>query len=364
MLRNQEITGSVSGEAASDRENAAFTGNDDRTENRLHRSLISWCEKSSGKSVVDVSYPGGVDRASFRCELNDGSAVIVTRRENQHRALLEERVLSALGQGGAPVPQVLDFNGLVLLQSDEGKTKLSDVLLNCDSRCPQSDVIALAASSLLQVHEVAADLELSKCVPLLGCDPRWVRALIDRPSVIGSFMDVPSPVPDLEGMFQLLCVVEPGFVKWDSRPANAVVSDTGKMSWVDWEHAGSRNPIDDLVHLVCDENVSLDEQADLEILTEFAPRYSNLLSPEEAIEYCLVTGVLHFGVRLGLVLDEYDQYGWGDADRCARNDKIGSSKEQALLLCRRASHWASATPMTSTLAPWYASLGSRIAGLD
>ena len=327
---------------------------------RLHLALISRCESVLGRKIECLAFPGGESRASFRCIFSDETSVIVTRRESRYRAQLEEKIMRVLWQAGAPVPKVLDFNGLVLIQSDEGADKLGSILNNSNKSSIHEGIISDAAISLLNIHQAAREANLAHNVPMLGTDAGWVRALIDRPAVIGSFLDLEAPEPDLDAMFQILTLVEPGFVKWDSRPANAVLNRAGEMCWVDWEHAGARNPLDDLVHLICDENVILDTQAEERLLQEFAPRFSNMANDRLAIEYCRVAGVLHLCVRLSLILDEYDQYGWGDADRCASKDKIGSSKEQALRLCKRGQVWAASTPVTLALSPWFSKLGKHI----
>ncbi|MEM7429342.1 MAG: hypothetical protein AAF441_24945 [Pseudomonadota bacterium] len=334
------------------------TAQDGRTLAYIHR-LCAQCEKMTGARPVEVSFPAGKGRASFRAVLSDGRSVIITRREEQARAQLEERVLHTLSAWKAPVPDVLAFNGLVLVQSDKGSSRLSELLIaQLESA---EDALHRAAESLLSVHTAARKSGLAGCVPILGADGDWVRALIDRPAVIGSHLDHPAPEPDLDGIYSLLMLLDPAFVKWDARPANAVVGRDGKVSWIDWEHCGARNRLDDLVWLLCDETVPEDPLRDRRLIDEFAAKFDRHSTAGEAAEYVRVMGVFHFAVRLCLILARTQQHGWKDAETLAAADKVGASLRQARTVCARAADWAQTSRLTRALSPWFDHLGRNLA---
>ena len=322
------------------------------------RALIAECERLTGRGVADVSFPAGEHRAAFRAILADGSSVIVTRRDNRARAVLEERVLNHLSRAGAPVPRVLGFNGLVLIQSDEGETRLAERLVRSEE---DSILLPSAAESLLQIQQSARKLSLADVVPLLGTDGDWVRALIDRPAVLGAYLKEQAPVPELDAIFDILMLAEPTFVKWDARPANAVLSGNEQISWIDWEHCGARNGLDDLIWLLCDENVSEDSARDRELLKEYSAAFAPNLSANAAAAYARVAGTFHLCVRLCLLLTRAEEDGWGSAVECASRDKVGTSPMQAMRLCTRAADWAAHTRETAALSPWFERISKKVA---
>ncbi|MEM7429869.1 MAG: hypothetical protein AAF441_27690 [Pseudomonadota bacterium] len=331
---------------------------DARTDGSLYlRSLIRQCERMTAQSVTDVSWPGGSGRDSFQARLANGSSVVVTRRETAERALLEERVLTHLGAAGAPVPEVIGFNGIVLVQSDAGGERLS----NCLHASPGTAARDLPAAieSLLRIHQAGRDSGLAGVVPLLGADADWVRGLIDRPAVLGAYLDVTAPVPDLDGLFDLLMLTDPAFVKWDSRPGNCASRPDQDAVWFDWEHCGARNGLDDLVWLLCDEFMVDAPRLEAELIVEFAGHFSD--EPAEVVRhYLAAAGVLHMCVRLSLILSEAENDGWGTTASCVRDDSVGSSPRLAARLCARAARWSDSAPQTAALAPWFERIGGEI----
>ena len=257
------------------------------------------------------------------------------------------------------MPEVLAFNGIVLVQSFEGEVRLSETLLNSDW-LNETSLLEKSAESLLVIHNVASELGLAQFVPMLGTHEDWVKQLIDRPALIGGHLGIDAPEPDLESILDLLMLSDPAFVKWDARPANAVLNRAETVNWIDWEHCGARNPLDDLVRLFCDETVSCSDKRDVDLVNEYAPRFSGSMKSSDATEYLRVAGTFHMCVRLALILGRYEKHGWAGAHDCASEDKIGSSKLQFLTLCTRGSDWASRSAKTETLSRWFEDVGSLV----
>ena len=327
--------------------------------------LTALCESWLGSEPLSFAFPGGTRRDSCRMTLADGRSVIATVRDEPDRADLETRVLERLAVHDAPAPRVLAANRRVLVQEDRGETRLSVALHEADHG-EATRLLETALTSLVELQRAGAAAELSERVPMLGIANWWIEALIDRPVALGSLLEIEPPVPEIEHLRDLLAVFEPRFVKWDARPANAVVDESGAVAWIDFEHCGARNPLDDLAWLLADEYVPLDHSRDERLVAEFAPRFSGSLPGPFLAHYAWAMLVLHGTHRLNLMLDSHGGKGgrgWRDAERCVRRDSVGAAQEFALRQCDRLAHHAGQSSLVSALVPFYGECRERIAAL-
>ncbi|WP_028488312.1 hypothetical protein [Thiothrix lacustris] len=323
-------------------------------------NLARLCEEHLGGRVSDITFPGGSDRSACLVRWEDGRTAIASFRGETGRARLEERVLHHLNQYAAPVPNVLFFNGIVMLQETLVGERLSTLLANADAPARHT-VLASALSSLHQIHLAAAQAGIDQAVPVIGGEEDWIARHIRQLRKIGDAFEIPVPALDKASLQDILLPLKPRLVKWDARPGNAMVDAAGKVSWFDWEHCGARNRLDDLVWLLCDESVPFCSATEQALLTEFVPLFADGAPPEVAHRYAAVAGVLHCTARLGLILHKQQgEEGWWDRQEILDYDYIGVTLPQAQQLCARAADWASREPLVASLVPWFADVAGHI----
>ena len=329
---------------------------------RVFRShMTGLCERCLGVEVTSFDFPGGSRRDSCRMTLADGRSVIATVRDEPHRAELETNVLLALTDTDAPTPRVLHDTGRVLFQEDRGARRLSSALHEAEPERAAA-LLGNALDSLVRLHEAGRSRSLADHVPLLGCASGWIEDLIDRPVALGSLLDVRPARPRIDDLRDLLVVLDPTFIKWDARPANAVLSEDDAISWIDFEHCGARNPLDDLAWVLADETVPDDPARDEALVAWFAPRFGGSLPAEMREHYAWAMALLHGTHRLNLMLDSAlnDERGWRDPDECIRRDSVGVAKSFAVRQCRRLAHYASRSSLTEALVPFYEACGRSL----
>jgi len=312
------------------------------------------CEKVTGKKIVDVEYPGGRSRESWRVIFDDKQTAIATRRKNPLRANLEIKVLTALSKHKVPSPKLLATTDWKLfLQEDLKGERLSKELLHADE-VKTEYLLDSALSGLSQAQKAASEESLDLQMPMIGAKKDWILELLERPYPIGKFFKTPAPQLNMKALYQMLRVRHPRFVKWDSRPGNATVKEDGTVAWYDWEHAGSRNRLDDVVWLLADEFVPDYPGVEARLIEKYLSEFSDHKSLDEARNYLMVYGTFHMLIRLGLMLTykNKDDKEWWDIDYCIKKDKIGITLECAQRTCLRAARWASYSPLTAELSPW------------
>ena len=329
----------------------------------FHASLSALCEKYLGCSLSSIEYPGGRQRSSYRLILENGESIIASRREDLGRSKLEERILHYLGKNQSPVPKTLAFNGLVLFQEDLGNRRLSNALENADTT-EYEKLLDKALQSLLQIHNAAKAENLGQRVPILGCEHDWLIAFMDRPALLGNYLEIPAPVPDLDNIYDLLLLVNPQFIKWDARLGNAMLTDQGEIVWIDWEHCGARNRLDDLLWLMCDESTPFHPHIEDKLLNKNIINFKDDFTIKAAHSYCRVFGMLHCCTRLTLILSEKEDYDWGDPQRILEGDKVGVTLKQAQHLCQRAAYWSKKEPMIANLSDWFLEISERLSMLQ
>ncbi len=320
------------------------------------------CEKVTGKKIVDVEYPGGRSRESWRIIFDDKQSAIATRRKNPLRANLEIKVLTALSKHKVPSPKLIATTDWKLfLQEDLKGERLSKELMYADQMKAER-LLDSALNGLSQAQKAASEESLDLQMPIIGAKKDWIMELLERPYPIGKFFKTPAPQLNVKALYQRLRVKHPRFVKWDSRPGNASVKEDGSVAWYDWEHAGSRNRLDDLVWLLADEFVPDYPEVEARLIEKYLPEFSDHKSLDEAKNYLMIYGTFHMLIRLGLMLTykNKDDKEWWDIDYCIKKDKIGITLECAQRTCKRAARWARYSPLTDELSLWLTKIEAKL----
>ncbi len=321
--------------------------------NRKRDLLIEQaCHEILGRTPDRIEAPGGDTRSSLRAYFGDNS-LIVTYRKQEQRARLEALVLKTLSQMSVPAPQLIAWRGRWLLQQDLGGERLSQALVSADSERAHQ-LLDNAISGLAQAQLAGLRNNLQRHIVTLGEHRPWFDKLVQRRHAVAELLDLSAPALDEEALFSLLQVRIPRFIKWDARPGNALVSSEGQVSWIDWEHCGCRNSLDDLVWLLADEYNIADTATEKALLAHWVTPFSEGWDAGEALEYFYTYAVLHSIVRLHYVLRYKADGPWWDNDYCLRFDKIGVTHDCAQRLLQRALRWLPGAPLLSALEPWLA----------
>ncbi len=317
------------------------------------------CEEQLGVGAIQLEFPGGPYRSSFRAHLENSTSVIITRRTFHGRATMEAMILDRLYSHKANVPAPFGFNGLVLIQEDLLGERLADmeVLQTAEGYIR---LISAALAGLNRLHTMAQDIGLDQMVYPMGQHTDWLVALLDRSMVVGTYLGVPSPTVPVAALFDLLTLIRPRFIKWDARPGNAIVRDDETIGWFDWEHCCARHHLDDMVWLLCDESLP-DHLASEE--TQLIESYLNLFadgrSEGEAHEYLRSMGVFHCCTRLGRLLHAKARGSWTDADQQLEKP-LGTSLTAAVRLARRGARWAEHSDYARPLAAWFRQVAEQL----
>lgn len=327
------------------------------------RKLVAMCQRLLGERVASVDHPGGKSRDSCRLTLRDGRSVYATRRASLERATLEARVLKRLATQGAPVPRVIAFNGAVLIQEDVGDRRVSQALAEA-SRTEADDVLRSGLDSLARIQEAGSASGLDGEVPRIGRGDGWYDGLLSQPEAVSRQLGIKAPTLDRESISLRLKPPRTRLIKWDARPGNAIVRPDGAVIWIDWEHCGRRNRLDDLIWFLADESTPDLPAAEEALLDDMLPRFADGLSPAEAMEYVLVFGSLHSCVRIALILEKKDGGEWWDPAYCLERDKVGVTPEGLGRLCERGARWASQNPLVQPLLPWFHEVRAAALALD
>ncbi len=322
------------------------------------------CLALIGFEPARIEYPGGASRCSVRA-VAGATSYIVTRRKHAARAALEAGVLLELRAAGAPVPSVLAFDGEWLIQQDLGAQRLSAALGGGDVRSAGNRA-AQAIAGLLLCQRAADTAGLSQRVAPIGVKPAWLAALLSMPGRVAEQLGLPDP--DIRAAItpEQVTPRHLSFVKWDARPGNALLVEEpgtdGGIGWIDWEHCGARDALDDLAWLLCDEYMP--DQAELEsvLLKRFLPLFALLSkrSAEDALVYLSRFGSLHTCMRLFLVLKHKGEGAWWSPEACERTDRIGVTAQAARRLCARGARWSGRYPGGERMSRFFSDADKRL----
>ncbi len=259
------------------------------------------------------------------------ATVIASRRRAVQLAGRETAALTALGMYRAPAPRLLAAEGQWLIQEDVGRTRLSERLQGMN-RSDGLALLAAAADGLWRCQEAGAKAGLAaQGVELGGYDK-----LMAATAKLAGILKIPAPEFAPDRIRPLIAAPESVFIKWDARPATAILSDHGAVLWIDWEEWGRRCRLDDLVWLVCDEWVpDWGEAEDAWVAGEIRAHAAPFAGVPEAERYFAAFGTLHLLLRLGVILITKGAGGWWDEDLAHAHDLIGVTRECALRLISR-----------------------------
>ena len=317
-----------------------------------------------GFEPVRIEYPGGISRCSVRAVATQRS-YIVTRRKHAARAALEAGVLRELRAAGAPVPAVLAYDGEWLIQEDLGERRLSAALGAADVRSV-GNWVAGAAGGLLLCQRAAEKAALSQRVAPIGVKAEWLTALLSTPGRVAEQLGLPDP--DIGAVItpEQITPQRLSFVKWDARPGNALLvnegADDGGAAWIDWEHCGARDALDDLAWLLCDEYMPDHAGLESAVLKRYLPLFALLSgrTPEDALVYLSRFGSLHTCMRLSLVLKHKGEGDWWSPEACERTDRVGVTAEAARRLCARGARWSRRWPGGERMNKFFSDAAKRL----
>ncbi|MGB5245860.1 MAG: phosphotransferase [Woeseia sp.] len=327
----------------------------------LARELTGKCSELLGESIESLEYPGGRSRRSIRLVLKNGNTAIASVRPQRSRAATECSVLEELPVRGAPVPRLLASDGRnTLIQEDLGGIRLAQAMHGAEELQVER-LLDNALTGLSQAQRAGSAAGFDERFETLGDRRDWLVGFLDRPAVIGRILDTPAPPPALQELEKLLAVRKPRFVKWDARPGNAMVRENGRVFWIDWEHCGTRNRLDDMAWVLGDEHVPDCPLVEERLIKKHIARFADDLSVEAAMQYLFAYGVFHMTVRLGLIGKYRMTKGeWWDHDYCVERDKVGVTLTCLERICTRAARWAQRNPHTEPLAPWFGEIFTRL----
>lgn len=282
---------------------------------------------------------------------------IATRRRDAKFAKHETDILFAFGARRAPAPRVLAAEGEWLIQEDVGEKRLIEPLQSMAA----AEGIALlerAAAALWRCQDAVAGEKFVAEAQEFGGGDR----LIAGPGRLGEVLQAPAPPLADEKILSLIRPPEAVFVKWDARPANAILNSSGAVYWIDWEEWGRRCRLDDLVWLVCDEWVpdfgpAEDEFIARQIRARKTPFADGVRGAET---YVAAFGALHCLLRLDIILRAKGREAWWSKENCLAYDLIGVTRECALRLLARAQRLAAKVDVMAPLAEWTAALSGRL----
>ena len=286
--------------------------------------------------------------------------MIATRRMNAARANLEFHVLQKLKCQGANVPAVLAFNGRLLFQEDLGRKRMSLVLKKVN-HLQGEKLLDQGLSSLAAIHAHGEESRLDRVVATLGEGEDWLRFLIDRPRLLGEFLQLPAPELPIDSLVKLLRVTELKFIKWDARPPNAIVLGGGQIGWVDWENCGRRNRLDDLAWYLGDQSVPDWPEIEERLLRRHLPAFVDNMTLDNANDYLAAFGALHMCIRLSQVLNREKKRGLQAWSKESAGDEIAlKAQESALKLSLRASRWSERSSLLGPLSIWFKTVADKL----
>ncbi len=290
--------------------------------------------------------PGGRDRKTLICKAGTRQFA-VSQRKSASRAQLEATVLQHLGPLGL-APNLVSRKGNVIVQEFIVGSRLPVALARLsDDRKP--GLMRRATDTLIEAQVAADAAGLSFLAPAIGVRSGWDRDLALAPTKLGQAMDLDVPPHDFGNWLGMAEDAPRRFVKWDARPGNAILRPDGSVCWIDWEHAGSRRPVDDLVWLFADEWAPDAPEAFKIALGRLADRHD--ANPADLQTQFTAMAVAHSAMRLLLILQRKGDGPWWDHAACLRHDRVGVTPAHVRCVAERAARWAETVPGLEPLAP-------------
>lgn len=298
--------------------------------------FVNRLEKLFHLPVEIVARPGGSGRKTVIYRIGNDLRAVSLRR-SAPRAALEARVLERLGPTGLSPRLILCDEELVVQEYVTGR-RLSEHLETGDGNL----LLGKAARSLLAAQKVASQGGLIGQVPKIGIRPGWEDDLAAAPTRLAQTLGLAEPSYDFGDLLKL----EPGqprtFVKWDARPGNAILRENGDVCWIDWEHAGARRAVDDLVWLFADEWAPDAPDALNQALGPLSREKAG--EREKTTVIFAAAAVAHSAMRLSLIVHRKGSGPWWDRAACLKHDRVGVTAAHVKLVAGRAAGWAAEVP--------------------
>ena len=300
--------------------------------------------------IRKVTRPGGADRPIYRV-YTDERTVIVAERADTDAAAKERAILTRLAPLTNRVPSVLAYEDGLTYLSDCGTERLSVAIYRAQGE-DRLNLALHAIDALGEMHHAAAQIDWSDMLDPLGADRAWIRHFARGPDRLAQMLGLDLPRGDVDALQALLTVETPRFVKWDSRMANATLSSSGRVHWIDFELAGLRHGIEDYAWMVCDEVFPLN-------LAEHFPALRNRIlagHPEatpDTGKIFEVFATLHASLRLRVIVNELKEKSWTAQRDILAWDLVGADPYMAERLARNGGYLARLNPETEAFAPLF-----------
>ena len=183
--------------------------------------------------------------------------------------------------------------------------------------------------------------------------------LVTMPERVGEQLHLPAPALQTDKLVAQLRPHRPAFIKWDSRPANAVARADKSVAWFDWEHCGRRQGMEDFAWLAGDEFWPLGPEVVVPILEYLLP------AADKAAELAYLTDFITFHMvqRLQLIHLRFMAAGWVNVADAMKYDKVGVDPQLAKNLCARGAAWADRSTLTRPMTAFFQDCAAAVDGL-
>ncbi|WP_162652838.1 hypothetical protein [Lentilitoribacter sp. Alg239-R112] len=305
---------------------------------RLDEARIEEIERLT-KDVFDqsptrVAFPGGAHRAAFVAEISN-ELYVLAKREREADAQLEAIVLKTLSPCGH-VPKFIARSGRWLIQECLSGARVPVTMNNQTKMSARVELLESSITSLLIIRDFAHQENLQHRVPKIGAKPDWLARRVGNMATISQKLDIPLPQIDPHFLQAAYQSKHQDFVKWDSRPGNALKYND-KIYWFDWEDCGRRNALDDFICLMMDEWTMIDFPNEEKLIEQYLPKFAGGMSTGQAYTYFPIASLIQIAFRLRLAIKYKMQEGkWWDREKCLAGDKVGVTPPEVTRLLNRA----------------------------
>lgn len=308
--------------------------------------LEAFCRKTWGRTPDKLAFPGGAGRKTVVVSIREADYV-VSKRRSSGRAALEAEALRQLAHTDL-VPQLVLRDEDWIVQEFIHGERLTFHLERA-SPTQRLEQTKRVAAGLLALQQAGTASLLMKTAPKIGGRPGWVEDFARMPEALARDLGVNIGSYEPERLVPFLQNERRVFVKWDSRPGNALVQRGGQILWFDWEHCGLGAPEDDLVWFFADESTPIVTEALASALTATADAFDQDRTNVE--QRFFNKSVLHSLFRLRLILKKKGDSPWWSARDVLQNDRLGVTQPHVQRLCRRSVDWAQCTDACKPLLP-------------
>ncbi|KNG92315.1 hypothetical protein [Pseudaestuariivita atlantica] len=322
------------------------------------KRIIQVVEDLLGETVRSIDTPGGSARASCRVILKDRT-IIATKRPNFRRTHLEAAVLKALSARTRHVPTFLGLQDDVLLQSDVGGRRLSQLAWTADKE-GQRVLARDALASILEIQSAARIALADVPVPPLGQSRDWVAAMVGATRNLEEHDRERVPMLNHDAAIDALRAAPVQFLKWDCRSGNAARDMRGRLCWFDFEYCGMRHGAEDIAWLIGDESWPVPATEMFTLLESMLPDH-DVGDVDDYLSYLGLYTTFHILQRLDLIQRETEKRGYRSRAKIIERDDVGRHPDFAAALCRNGMACAELHPLTAPLRRGFKRAAARYA---